>query len=60
VTSAAESLVNALVVEGTKHVFGIPGTQNLPILDVLRVTPSIRFVLTRHEQAVTWPTATLR
>lgn len=50
-TSAAESLVNALVIEDTRHVFGIPGTQNLPILDVLRITPSIRFVLTRHEQA---------
>lgn len=50
-TSGAESLVNALVVEDTRHVFGIPGTQNLPILDVLRRTPSIRFVLTRHEQA---------
>jgi len=31
-------------------VFGIPGTQNLPILDVLRETPEIRFILTRHEQ----------
>ena len=30
--------------------FGIPGTMNLPILDVLRATPEIRFVLTRHEQ----------
>ena len=26
------------------------GTMNLPILDVLRATPEIRFVLTRHEQ----------
>jgi thiamine pyrophosphate-dependent acetolactate synthase large subunit-like protein len=31
-------------------VFGIPGTMNLPILDVLRDTPEIRFILTRHEQ----------
>jgi len=31
-------------------VFGIPGTMNLPILDVLRATPDIRFILTRHEQ----------
>ena len=30
--------------------FGIPGTMNLPILDVLRATPEIRFILTRHEQ----------
>ncbi len=30
--------------------FGIPGTMNLPVLDVLRATPEIRFILTRHEQ----------
>jgi thiamine pyrophosphate-dependent acetolactate synthase large subunit-like protein len=30
--------------------FGIPGTQNLALLDVLRETPQIRFILTRHEQ----------
>jgi thiamine pyrophosphate-dependent acetolactate synthase large subunit-like protein len=31
-------------------VFGIPGTQNLAIIDALRDTPQIRFILTRHEQ----------
>ena len=30
--------------------FGIPGTQNLAIIDALRDTPQIRFILTRHEQ----------
>ena len=49
-TTAAQALVDCLRREGIDHVFGIPGTMNLPILDVLRVTPEIRFILTRHEQ----------
>lgn len=48
--TGAKALVDCLLREGIGHVFGIPGTQNLPILDVLRETPEIRFVLTRHEQ----------
>ena len=48
--SAAQAIVDCLRREGVQHVFGIPGTMNLPILDVLRATPEIRFVLTRHEQ----------
>src|ERR671936_3051370 len=48
--TGAQALVDCLRREGIDHVFGIPGTMNLPILDVLRATPEIRFVLTRHEQ----------
>jgi thiamine pyrophosphate-dependent acetolactate synthase large subunit-like protein len=48
--SGARALVDALLREGVEHVFGIPGTQNLAILDELRNTPQIRFILTRHEQ----------
>jgi thiamine pyrophosphate-dependent acetolactate synthase large subunit-like protein len=48
--TAAKALIDCLLREGIDHVFGIPGTQNLPILDVLRETPEIRFILTRHEQ----------
>jgi thiamine pyrophosphate-dependent acetolactate synthase large subunit-like protein len=48
--TAAQALVDCLRREGIDHVFGIPGTMNLPILDVLRATPEIRFILTRHEQ----------
>lgn len=49
-TSAARAIVDCLLREGVDHVFGIPGTQNLPLIDVLRDTPDIRFILTRHEQ----------
>ncbi|MCW5575323.1 MAG: thiamine pyrophosphate-binding protein, partial [Burkholderiales bacterium] len=48
--TGARALVDALQREGIDHVFGIPGTQNLAILDELRATPQIRFILTRHEQ----------
>jgi acetolactate synthase I/II/III large subunit len=48
--TGAQALVDCLRREGVDHVFGIPGTMNLPILDVLRETAQIRFVLTRHEQ----------
>jgi len=49
-TTGARALVDTLIREGIDHVFGIPGTQNLAIIDVLRDTPQIRFILTRHEQ----------
>jgi thiamine pyrophosphate-dependent acetolactate synthase large subunit-like protein len=50
VISGAQALVDCLRRERVEHVFGIPGTMNLPVLDVLRGTPQIRFILTRHEQ----------
>src|SRR3982751_4295415 len=49
-TTAARALVEVLLREGVDHIWGIPGTQNLPLIDALRDTPQIRFVLTRHEQ----------
>ena len=49
-STGARALVDALLREKVDHVFGIPGTQNLAILDELRATPDIRFILTRHEQ----------
>ena len=48
--TGARALVDALLREGVEHVFGIPGTQNLAVIDALRETPQIRFILTRHEQ----------
>jgi len=48
--TGAQAIVDCLKREGIDHVFGIPGTMNLPVLDVLRATPEIRFILTRHEQ----------
>lgn len=52
--TGAEAVVNALLAEKVMHVFGIPGTQNLPLIDVLSKTPEIRFVLPRHEQTASF------
>src|SRR5439155_7536473 len=46
----ARALVDCLRREGIDHIWGITGTPNLPLIDALRDTPEIRFVLTRHEQ----------
>jgi thiamine pyrophosphate-dependent acetolactate synthase large subunit-like protein len=48
--TGAQAVVDCLRRERIEHVFGIPGTMNLPLLDVVRETPDIRFILTRHEQ----------
>ncbi len=49
--NAAEQLVEALVAEGVKYVFGIPGDENLHFMEALRKDGRIDFVLCRHEQA---------
>lgn len=46
---ASDLLVRALEEEGVRYVFGIPGEENLDVLDSLRRS-SIELVLTRHEQ----------
>src|SRR5438874_2012305 len=48
--TGSRAMVDCLRREGIKHVFGIPGTQNLGVIDALRDAPDVRFILTRHEQ----------
>lgn len=47
---AAELFVRCLENEGVEFLFGIPGEENLDIMEALRDS-SIRFITTRHEQA---------
>lgn len=54
---ASDLMVRALEAEGVEYVFGIPGEENLDLLESLR-TSSIRLVLTRHEQAAGFMAAT--
>ncbi|MCD6257409.1 biosynthetic-type acetolactate synthase large subunit [Candidatus Aerophobetes bacterium] len=49
--TGAEIVVEALIKEGIKVIFGYPGGAVIPIYDVLYDTPQIRHILTRHEQA---------
>jgi acetolactate synthase-1/2/3 large subunit len=46
---AAELFVRCLENEGVEYVFGIPGEENLDVMDAL-LDSSIRFISTRHEQ----------
>lgn len=46
---ASELFVRCLENEKTQYVFGIPGEENLDVMDAL-LDSSIQFVLTRHEQ----------
>ena len=53
----SDLLVAALENEGVEYVFGVPGEENLDVLEALRTSP-IRLVLTRHEQAAAFMAAT--
>jgi acetolactate synthase-1/2/3 large subunit len=46
---AAELIVKCLENEGVEYIFGVPGEENMDLLDAL-LGSSIRFVMTRHEQ----------
>ena len=54
---ASDLFVKALEQEGVEYIFGIPGEENLDILESLR-TSSIKLVLTRHEQGAGFMAAT--
>src|SRR5688572_8685931 len=47
--TAAELLVRCLENEGVKYIFGIPGEENIDVMDAL-LSSSIRFVTCHHEQ----------
>src|SRR2546425_5375753 len=46
---ATELIVKCLENEGVDFIFGLPGEENMDLLDALLDSP-IRFVVTRHEQ----------
>lgn len=54
---ASDLMVKALENEGVTHIFGIPGEENLDLVESLRHS-SIQLVLTRHEQAAGFMAAT--
>ncbi|TAL84808.1 MAG: acetolactate synthase large subunit [Rhodanobacter sp.] len=54
---AAELFVKALEAEGVHCIFGVPGEENLDLVEALRES-SIQLVVTRHEQAAGFMAAT--
>jgi acetolactate synthase-1/2/3 large subunit len=55
--NGAELLVAALENEGVQQIFGVPGEENLAVLEALRRS-KVELVLTRHEQAAAFMAAT--
>src|SRR6202044_4227579 len=55
--NGAELLVAALENEGVQRIFGVPGEENLDVVEALRRS-KIELVLTRHEQAAAFMAAT--
>jgi acetolactate synthase-1/2/3 large subunit len=56
-TKASDLLVAALENEGVDRIFGVPGEENLDVVESLR-TSKIELVLTRHEQPAAFMAAT--
>jgi acetolactate synthase-1/2/3 large subunit len=54
---ASDLFVRALEQEEVEYIFGIPGEENLDILESLR-NSSIKLILTRHEQGAGFMAAT--
>ena len=54
---ASDLFVQALEAEGVEYIFGVPGEENLDLMESLR-TSSIRFMVTRHEQGAGFMAAT--
>lgn len=55
---ASDLFIKALEKEGVEYIFGIPGEENLDLLDSLSRS-TIKLILTRHEQAAGFMAATL-
>ncbi len=54
---ASDIFVSALENEGVEYIFGVPGEENLDLLESIR-TSRIKFILTRHEQTAGFMAAT--
>src|ERR671936_976028 len=56
-TKGSDLLVAALENEGVERIFGVPGEENLDVVESLRKS-KIQLILTRHEQSAAFMAAT--
>lgn len=56
--NASDLFVKALENEGVEVIYGIPGEENLDLVEALRKSNKIKLILTRHEQAAGFMAAT--
>lgn len=57
-TKASDLFIQCLEEEGVEYIFGVPGEENLDMLDSLSRSKSIKLILTRHEQGAGFMAAT--
>ena len=57
-TKASDLFVECLEAEGCEYIFGVPGEENLDMLDSLSRSTKIKLILTRHEQGAGFMAAT--
>ncbi len=57
-TKASDLFVQCLEDEGCEYIFGVPGEENLDMLDSLSRSKKIKLILTRHEQGAGFMAAT--
>ncbi|MBI1270501.1 acetolactate synthase large subunit [bacterium] len=55
---ASDLFVKCLENEGVEYVIGVPGEENLHLLESLRKSEKIKLIVTRHEQAAAFMAAT--
>jgi acetolactate synthase I/II/III large subunit len=55
---ASDLFVKCLEEEGVEYIFGVPGEENLDMLDSLSRSTQIKLILTRHEQGAGFMAAT--
>ncbi|KAA8826345.1 acetolactate synthase large subunit [Bifidobacterium reuteri] len=58
IRTVADLFVECLVNEGVETMYGIPGEENIPLMEALARDGRIRFILTRHEQGAGFMAAT--
>jgi acetolactate synthase I/II/III large subunit len=54
VMTVANLIVKCLENEGVRYVFGIPGEENILLIDAIHNSSYIRFILVHHEQAASF------
>jgi acetolactate synthase-1/2/3 large subunit len=55
---ASDLFIECLEKEGVEYIFGVPGEENLDLLDSLSRSSKIKLILTRHEQGAGFMAAT--
>jgi acetolactate synthase-1/2/3 large subunit len=54
----SDFIIQALENEGVDYIFGLPGEENLDLLESIRKSDQIKLILTRHEQGAGFMAAT--